>query len=455
MRFGGTQVLYAEDDSSSASLMKALLSEEGHKIDIAPTGEDFLSLLEHSWPDLCLLDLNLPDISGLDLLQTVRKNYPGVPVLMVTASDSLDDAIRAMKLGAVDFITKPFDGRRLLISINHVLDITRQKREIENLRSDLQDNYSLSHMVGSSLEMDEIRSLIERVSFSESTVLVTGESGTGKELVCRALHYSSDRRKNRLLDVNCASLNESLLESELFGHEKGAFTGAEQRRRGQFEQADGGTLYLDEIGDMPMPTQTKILRFLEDRTLTRVGGEEKIKVDVRVVCATNQDLEKGVVEKTFRKDLFYRINTIPIHLPPLRSRITDISELTHHFLARACKREKRRIDGISSGAMKRLSEHSWPGNIRELEHAIDRAVLMCEGSEIQEGNLPPAVLQNRMPSGDPNNLLEALERLERELILAALGKNDWVKRHAAKKLGITERMISYKMHTLAIEKPKA
>jgi DNA-binding NtrC family response regulator len=455
MRFGGTQVLYAEDDSSSASLMKALLLEEGHKIDIAPTGEEFLSLLEHSWPDLCLLDLNLPDMSGLDLLQTVRKNYPGLPVLMVTASDSLDDAIRAMKLGAVDFITKPFDGRRLLISINHVLDISRQKREIENLRSDLQDNYSLSHMVGSSSEMEEIRNLIERVSLSESTVLVTGESGTGKELVCRALHYSSDRRKNRFLDVNCASLNESLLESELFGHEKGAFTGAEQRRRGQFEQADGGTLYLDEIGDMPMPTQTKILRFLEDRTLTRVGGEEKIKVDVRVVCATNQDLEKAVVEKTFRKDLYYRINTIPIHLPPLRSRITDISELTHHFLARACKREKRRIDGISSGAMKRLSEHSWPGNIRELEHSMDRAVLMCEGTEIQEGNLPPAVLQNRVPSGDPNNLLEALERLERELILAALERNDWVKRHAAKKLGITERMISYKMHTLAIEKPKA
>ena len=455
MRFSGTQVLYAEDDSSSASLMKALLSEEGHKIDIASTGEDFLSLLDQSLPDLCLLDLNLPDMSGLDLLQTVRKQYPGLPVLMVTASDSLDDAIRAMKLGAVDFITKPFDGRRLLISINHVLDISRQKREIEVLRSDLQDNYSLAHMVGSSSEMEQIRKLIERVASSESTVLVTGESGTGKELVCRALHYSSDRKQKRFLDVNCAALNESLLESELFGHEKGAFTGAEQRRRGQFEQADGGTLYLDEIGDMPMPTQTKILRFLEDRTLTRVGGEEKIRVDVRVVCATNQDLEKAVVEKTFRKDLYYRINTIPIHLSPLRSRVSDIPELTHHFLARASKREKRRIDGVSSSAIRTLSEHSWPGNIRELEHAIDRAVLMCEGAEIQEENLPPAVLQNHLPAGDPNNLLEAVERLERELILTALDRNDWVKRHAAKKLGITERMISYKMHILGIEKPKS
>ncbi|MDP6957881.1 MAG: sigma-54 dependent transcriptional regulator, partial [Planctomycetota bacterium] len=420
MRFSGTQVLYAEDDSSSASLMKALLSEEGHKIDIASTGADFLFLLDQSLPDLCLLDLNLPDMSGLDLLQTVRQQYPGLPVLMVTASDSLDDAIRAMKLGAVDFITKPFDGRRLLISINHVLDISRQKREIEVLRSDLQDNYSLAHMVGSSSEMEQIRNLIERVASSESTVLVTGESGTGKELVCRALHYSSDRKQKRFLDVNCAALNESLLESELFGHEKGAFTGAEQRRRGQFEQADGGTLYLDEIGDMPMPTQTKILRFLEDRTLTRVGGEEKIRVDVRVVCATNQNLEKAVVEKTFRKDLYYRINTIPIHLSPLRSRVSDIPELTHHFLARACKREKRRIDGVSSSAMEILSGHSWPGNIRELEHAIDRAVLMCEGAEIQEENLPPAVLQNHLPAGDPNNLLEAVERLERELILTAL-----------------------------------
>ncbi len=455
MRFSGTQVLYAEDDSSSASLMKALLSEEGHKIDIASTGADFLFLLDQSLPDLCLLDLNLPDMSGLDLLQTVRQQYPGLPVLMVTASDSLDDAIRAMKLGAVDFITKPFDGRRLLISINHVLDISRQKREIEVLRSDLQDNYSLAHMVGSSSEMEQIRNLIERVASSESTVLVTGESGTGKELVCRALHYSSDRKQKRFLDVNCAALNESLLESELFGHEKGAFTGAEQRRRGQFEQADGGTLYLDEIGDMPMPTQTKILRFLEDRTLTRVGGEEKIRVDVRVVCATNQNLEKAVVEKTFRKDLYYRINTIPIHLSPLRSRVSDIPELTHHFLARACKREKRRIDGVSSSAMEILSGHSWPGNIRELEHAIDRAVLMCEGAEIQEENLPPAVLQNHLPAGDPNNLLEAVERLERELILTALDRNDWVKRHAAKKLGITERMISYKMHTLGIEKPKS
>ncbi len=447
-----SQILYAEDDENSAALMKALLGEEGHSVEVVPDGNAFLEALGRSLPDLCLLDLNLPGISGLDLLKAVQKDRPGVPIIMVTASDSIGDAVSAMKLGAADFISKPVDARRMKVSIDHVLDISRQKREIDRLRSDLQDSYSLEHMVGSSPQIEKVRHIIRRTSGSDATVLVTGESGTGKELVSRALHFSSSRREKRFLDMNCAALSETLLESELFGHEKGAFTGADQRRRGQFEQANGGTLFLDEIGDMPMSTQTKILRFLEDRSLTRVGGERKIRVDVRIVCATNQDLEKGVEEGRFRKDLYYRINTISVHLPPLRSRSGDIPELTRHFLARVCRREKRNIRGLSDETMTALSRHSWPGNIREFQHAIERAVLMCEGDEIRPDHLPPAVVRAEGGAGNPRNLLEAVENLERTMILEALEKSDWVKRHAARALGITERIISYKMHCLGVGK---
>jgi DNA-binding NtrC family response regulator len=306
--------------------------------------------------------------------------------------------------------------------------------------------------------MERVRALIRRAASSEATVLIVGESGTGKELVARALHSSGPRLAGPFVDVNSAALTESLLESELFGHEKGAFTSAIARRRGKFEQAHGGTLFLDEIGDMPLPTQAKMLRVLQERSFQRVGGDERISVDVRVICATNRTLDEEAQKGTFRKDLFYRINTLVIDLPPLRQRVTDIPELARHFLARFNREEKRDVKDFSTHAMETLCAHGWPGNVRELQHAVERAVLVCEGDEIQPEHLPPAVSAGKTappPVQGGEGLIETVERIERSMILAALEKNAWVKARAARALGVTERILSYKINNLGIGKSGA
>ena len=306
--------------------------------------------------------------------------------------------------------------------------------------------------------MMQVRNLICQAAPSDATLLITGESGTGKELVARALHYSSLRVVRPFVDVNCAALTETLIESELFGHEKGAFTSAISRRRGKFEQADGGTLFLDEIGDMPLTTQAKMLRVLQERSFQRVGGEEKISVNVRVICATNHNLEEAVQKGMFRMDLFYRINMFVIEVPPLRERLSDVPELASHFLAAANRFGEHDGEGISQAALAALCQHNWPGNVRELHNAIERALTVCNEEEIQPSHLPPAVLRGTPlitqtnGNSESQNMIEAVEQFERAMILAALEKNYWNKTQAANALGVTRRILAYKMQNLGIER---
>jgi two-component system NtrC family response regulator len=449
------RILYVEDDPTSGRLAKAVADKEGFALHVVPTEKDCWKAVGEEVPGLFLIDLTLPDASGMDLLGRLKEKHPDVPCIVVTASDSLQDVITAMRRGAVDYLTKPVDARRMAVSITNAVRLTRQQKEIARLRADVSHEYSPEQLVGSSGAMERVRALIRRAASSEATVLVVGESGTGKELVARALHASGPRVSGPFVDVNSAALTETLLESELFGHEKGAFTSAIARRRGKFEQAHGGTLFLDEIGDMPLPTQAKMLRVLQERSFQRVGGDERVSIDVRVICATNRALEDEAQKGAFRKDLFYRINTLVIEIPPLRQRVADIPELARHFLARSNREEKRAVQDLSSRALEVLCSHAWPGNVRELQHAIERGVLVCDGDELQPEHLPPAVCRTastpEMPAA-AEGLVEAVERLERSMILAALEKNGWVKARAARALGVTERILSYKMNNLGIGK---
>jgi DNA-binding NtrC family response regulator len=455
------RILYVEDDVATARLVKAIIEKDGHSLRICPSGRDFLARVAEEGPDLCLIDLNLPDASGMDLLRQLREQFPAIPSIVVTGSGKIEHAVASMKLGASDFVTKPVDAARLSVSLRNTLRLGEQQREIARLRTEVRNEQGPEALVGSTPAMEQLRTLIRKVGPSEATILVTGENGTGKELVARALHFVSARAAKPFVDVNCAALAETLLESELFGHEQGAFTGATARRRGKFEQAHGGTLLLDEIGDMPLPTQAKILRVLQERSFQRVGGEQRIDVDVRILCATNQDLEQSVRDGTFRKDLYYRLNTVVVEAPPLRSRGADIPALALHFMSRAARREKRTIAGLSPEALAALQGHSWPGNVRELQHALERAVLVCDGGEIRPEHLPPAVVRGAGPgvgagavvaASPAAHLVEAVERLERAMILDALEKNAWIKARASRALGITERMISYKMQNLGIDR---
>jgi DNA-binding NtrC family response regulator len=456
-------ILYAEDDSVSGRLVKSIAESEGYSVTVAPTGEEFLALLAREKPDLILLDIELPDISGLDLLPRCRSRYPNIPVIVATASHLVSDVVNALKGGAVDYLTKPIDHQRLVVSLANALKLFRQQQDLTLLRSDLKEAYRVEHMVGHSPEMERVREMIRQAAPSDATVLIMGESGTGKELVARALHYSSPRAGRPFVDVNCAALTETLIESELFGHERGAFTSAVSRRRGKFEQANGGSLFLDEIGDMPLSTQAKMLRVLQERSFQRVGGEERITVNVRVICATNHDLEQAVKDGHFRMDLLYRINMFVIEVPPLRQRAGDIADLAQHFLTLARRNGgPTTAQSISEEAMAALSAYHWPGNVRELQNAVERAMLVCHEDEIQVAHLPANVLQ-RDPDAAARpteagmkpvsqNLVEAVEAFERMMILDALEKCDWNKTAAARLLGVTRRILSYKMTNLGIDR---
>jgi DNA-binding NtrC family response regulator len=449
-------ILYVEDDDASGRLVRSVAEGEGYNLKIVTTGKEFLKNLTTQPADLFLLDLHLPDESGLDLLLKIREVRPQVPVIVVTASDSIEDVVTAMKRGATDYLTKPVDIQRMIVSLANGAKLARQQREIFRLRSDVKEAHALEYLVGGSPAMEQLRHLIRQAASSDATVLIAGESGTGKELVAKALHYSSSRATGPFIDVNSAALTETLLESELFGHERGAFTSAISRRQGRFEQADGGSLFLDEVGDMPLSTQAKILRALQERCFQRVGGEEKVSVDVRVICATNRNLEEAVAKGAFRMDLFYRINVFPIEVPPLRAHKSDIPELARHFLAQGRRLGKHRTEGISDPALEILCRHDWPGNVRELQNAIERALIVCSEDEIGPSHLPPAVW-NSVPkaqaSKTAHGLIQTLEELERSMVLSTLEKCAWNRSKAARRLGVTYRILSYKMLNLGIKTP--
>lgn len=456
------RVLCVDDEPVVRESLRRLLEPEHYAFVGADSGDAALTILGRESIDVIISDHGMPRMTGLEFLAKVRELHPGVPFIMLTGQATLDDAVQAMKFGAADFISKPIDAARLSASLKNAIRLRDKDLAIERLRLEVRDQRNVDGILGRSRLMDEVRRLVGKAAQSEVAVLILGETGTGKELVARALHFAGPRADGPFVAVNSAVATESLLDSELFGHEKGSFTGAVGRRRGQFEQANHGTLFLDEIGDMPLATQAKILRTLQESSIRRVGSEDAVDVDVRIVCATHRNLEQSIQAGTFRRDLFYRISTLVIELPPLRARPEDLPELVDYFSSMACRRESRPPVTLSEAALACLSAYAWPGNVRELQHAIDRAVLLAEGDRIEERDLPFAV--RRGPETAPEQgtqaregegLIEAVDRLERSMIQDALARNDWVKARAARELRVSERRLAYKMMNLGIEVPRS
>lgn len=370
------RVLVADDERFMAEMLQEIFEEEGMLVEAALDGKQALEKFRSSSFDLVLLDLRMPEVSGMDVLREIKQTDPDIPVVVITAYGSVDSAVEALKVGAYDFVTKPFKIEELKNIVHRALELERLRRERDYLLDEIREEFCFEGVIGESPKMREIMQVAQRVAKTDATVLIYGESGTGKELLARSIHFQSDRRDHPFVVVNCGAITETLLESELFGHEKGAFTGAHSRKLGKFELADGGSIFLDEVGEMSPAMQVKLLRVLQDQTFERVGGTTAITVNVRVIAATNRDLKKMVKEGTFREDLYYRLNVIPLELPPLRERKEDLPTLCDFLLAKHCRRLHKKIRGISSQAMRVLKRYSWPGNIRELDNVIERAIIL-------------------------------------------------------------------------------
>jgi len=397
--------------------------------------------------DLAILDYRLPDLDGLSVLKQIRTIDPDVPVILLTAYASVETAVEAMKLGAYHFMNKPFDLEALLALVEQALETTKLRREVRQYRANQAEPFSLDRMVGESAELREFKTLLKRVATSPaSTVLLTGESGTGKDLTAKILHYSSSRSARPFVNITCSALPETLLESELFGHERGAFTDAKEKKKGLLEQADGGTVFLDEIGEMTAPLQAKLLRFLEEKTFRRVGGSADVHVDVRVIAATNRNLEDEVRAGRFREDLFYRLNVLPLKLPPLRSHPEDVPALVAFYVDGFNREFKKSVRGASPAALQILSDYPWPGNVRELRNAVERAMLLSSGDRLEAADFPIASAPDasvnpvELPSAGMN-----LEEAERRLVVQALERTGWNQTRAAKLLGLNRDQIRYRI----------
>jgi len=384
------RILVVDDEASARAGLTKLLKQEGYDVDAAADGAEALLMLAERAPALVVTDLKMPNMDGMALLAKIRQQNPQIPTIVATAFGEVSTAVEAMRAGAADYLTKPIDFDALLVSVERALERRDLQTEADNLRRQLRarDNEGLEGLLGTSPPMQRIYRMARQVAPSRATVLITGESGTGKGEVARVIHGLSPRRDEPFVSLQCSALAESLLESELFGHEKGSFTGADKRRVGRFEQAHGGTLFLDEIGEIPMATQVKLLRVLQERTFERVGGNDPVAVDVRVIAATNKDLTSEVRERRFREDLYYRLNVVQIEMPPLKLRGNDVMVLAEHFLQKFARENHRRIEGLTDAARAKLLSHSWPGNVRELENAIERAVVFTEGALVDADALP-------------------------------------------------------------------
>jgi DNA-binding NtrC family response regulator len=432
------------------------MNKEGYQASLVPNGEEALSRLNREDFDLVILDLKLPRMSGMDVLTNMKRTHRETTVIMVTAHGSRSVALEAISKGAYDYFSKPFDVNEMRTVVRRAMEKTRLQREVQELREKVGEKGGLRNIVGGSKGMQEVFEIVRTVVDSDVTVLIMGESGTGKEMIAEAIHYNSERRANPFLKVNCAAIPETLMESELFGYERGAFTGATKRKLGKFEVASGGTLLLDEIGDMSLSTQSKLLRVLQEQEFERVGGVSPIRVDVRIIASTNRDLARAVRQGRFREDLFFRINVLPIHVPPLRERREDVPLLAEHFLDLFQARYHKRIERISEEAMDLLVNHGWPGNVRELENALQRAVLLSSDSIIREWNLPPEI-QGREEKGLPDafhfddgqSLSEKLETLvshvEKRLIVDALDQVRGKREEAARLLNLSLKTLYNKM----------
>ncbi|HVT07425.1 MAG TPA: sigma-54 dependent transcriptional regulator [Polyangia bacterium] len=450
---GRATILVVEDDAAMRAFLREVLEEEGHTVEVAPGGRAGVERVRQGAVDLVISDVKMPDLDGLDMLREIKAVTPSPHVITITAFGSIDTAIRAVKLGAFDYITKPFDVDQLNLSVQKALAERALRSEVARLRDEVQKSYRLGNLIGRSTGMQEIFALIRRLSGSTASVLVTGASGTGKELVAKAIHFNSPRRERPFVALNCAAIPDTLLESELFGYKRGAFTDARTDRAGIFLEADGGTIFLDEIAELPPALQAKLLRVLQEGEIRPLGATRSEKVDVRVVAATNKELEARLADGTFREDLYYRLNVIHIHLPALRDRAEDILPLAEHFLARSTAKAGKEVRGFHETARKALLAYGWPGNVRELENVVERAVALAEGALVQPEDLPQAIRERRMTAEDDLSAAVArgltLEELEREYIKRVLAAESGNKTRAAQRLGLDRKTLYRKLEEYA------
>ena len=454
------KILIVDDEQSMRDVLSIMLKRAGYGVTVAADGEEAIAQLGKDIFDLVITDLKMPKVGGLDVLKAVKDSSPDTVVLVITAFASTETAVEAMKRGAYDYLTKPFQVDEVQLIIRNALEKRRLSTENMLLKRELASQSSFAQIVGQSDAMQKVFDMVRKVADSKSNVLICGESGTGKELVARAIHYNSARSRLHFVAVNCGALPEPLLESELFGHMRGSFTGAVSNKAGLFEVANGGTIFLDEIGETTPTMQVKLLRVIQEREFRRVGGTRDLKVDVRIIAATNKDLEKAVADGSFREDLYYRLDVIPINLPPLRMRAGDIPLLAKHFLERFAKVSGKPVPELTPGAMHLLLAHEWRGNVREMENLIERAVAFASGPQITEEDIhswlhrPAAQPQGGYPAdlpADGLDLEELINRIEKELLLKALERAQWVKKKAARLLKLNTRSFRYRLEKYAIK----
>ncbi len=457
------KILVVDDEPKIRESFSDILSLEDFDVDTAQNGEEAINLIEEDLYDVALIDLNMPKVDGMEVLKYLVDHSIDTIGIILTGYATIRTAVEAMKAGAFDYLAKPVKMEEVIMVINRALEFRDIKRENVALKNQLKKKYKFDNFIGDSAEMNKVFKIIEKVADTDSTVLILGESGTGKELVAKAIHYNSMRRDKPLIPVNCGAIPEDLLESELFGHEKGAFTNAIRTRIGRFEMSNGGTIFLDEIGEMSPHLQVKLLRILQEQEFERLGGTKTIKCDIRVIAATNKDLDKLVLENQFREDLYYRLRVIPIKIPPLRDRRSDIPLLIKHFVDIMIKTRGKEIKGVSKDVMKAFMNYDWPGNVRELENIIERMVILTDADELTINDLPDKLLQKQKteevgPSMIPDDgfsLNNAINDYEKLLIIRALEKADWVKNRAAKLLNMNRTTLVEKIKKQGIEKPRS
>ena len=450
------KILIIDDDTSLRRVLEYNLQEAGYQVIAAADGEEGLRLFGEETPALVITDMKMPGMDGLQVLEAVKELSPETLVIIITAFGTVDIAVEAMKLGAYDYITKPFNREELRLTVGKALQFTGLAAENKRLRSQLSDRSDFRTIVGASRQMERVFDVVRKVADSEAAVLITGESGTGKELVARSIHTHSGRRDAPFVAINCAAIPRDLLESELFGHVKGAFTGAVKDKTGRFQLAEGGTLFLDEVGELPLELQPKLLRALQEKVVEPVGGTRAHKLDVRLVAATNLDMEKALGEGTFREDLYYRLSVIPIHLPPLRERPDDIPLLLRYF----CAKHGSRQVGFDRRAMDTLVKYGWPGNVRELENTVERLLIMRDSDTIAPEDLPDKIRSGNAATFVASAVVNlppegySLEQLEREVVVAALERNNWNQTAAARFLRIPRHTLIYRMEKYGIMPPE-
>jgi DNA-binding NtrC family response regulator len=446
------KILVIDDDTSLRRVLEYNLQEEGYQVQTASSGEEGLYLFGQSQPNLVVTDMKMSGMDGLMVLKSIKERSPETLVIIITAFGTVDLAVGAMKAGAYDYITKPFNRDELKLTVRKALQFSGLAQENKRLKSELEDKADFRTIIGTSKEMEKVFDVIRKVADTEAPVLITGESGTGKELVARSLHANSARRDAPFVAINCAAIPRDLLESELFGHVRGAFTGATRDKTGKFQLAEGGTLFLDEVGDLPVELQPKLLRALQEKEVEPVGGTALQKLDVRIVSATNLDVDQAIADGTFREDLYYRLSVIPIHLPPLRGRRKDIPVLIRHF----CKKHGAEQVTFDAAALAALVGYPWPGNVRELENTVERLLIMRDSSLIGLNELPDKIRVGGAPAGAVVNLPEEgypLEQLEREVVVAALERNSWNQTAAARFLSIPRHTLVYRIEKYHIKSP--